>query len=86
MIYRHISYGRSSNYETTENTIIYPTENLICYRDATECLQVDNHAIKTFIELKYAEQKIRTDYFGFYAIMFFLPFIIFVLFLRELKK
>ena len=68
---RYYSSGGGHDYYALNYVTVHPTEKLVCYRGATECLEVSQDGINHFVNLMYVERKIKEDYFGYYCMLFF---------------
>lgn len=68
---RYYGSGGGHDYYTLNYVTVHPTEKLVCYKEATECLEVGQDGINHLVDLMYVERKIKEDYFGYYSMLFF---------------
>jgi len=68
---RYYGSGGGHDYYTLNYVTVHPTEKLVCYKEATECLEVGQDGINHLVDLMYAERKIKEDYFVYYCMLFF---------------
>lgn len=68
---RYYGSGGGHDYYTLNYVTVHPTEELVCYNGAAECLEVGQDGINHFVDLMYVERKIKEDYFVYYCMLFF---------------
>jgi len=78
--------GGGHDYYTLNYVTVHPIEKLVCYKGASECLEVGENGINHFVELMYAERKIKEDSFGYYAMLFLCCWVFPMLIYLEISK